>query len=109
MEALVIITVLAVAFWFGLRNSAGNAKVRRARALDEAEARSVALLEEFPGATDGEIATLIRDEYENARTMTPERREAASAETVGRVRRTLVLAAKRGLDDLARKKRKKRS
>jgi hypothetical protein len=62
-------------------------------AMSSVEERIVALMGEFPNIDDESIAQLVRDELFNARILDKVYLAWATSETVGRVRRTLVVSA----------------
>jgi hypothetical protein len=68
---------------------------RSARVQLESEKKALALAVEFPQLSDEEIALLMRDELINMRTPHVEYFNWAVPETVGRMRRTLLVEAVR--------------
>jgi len=81
----------------------------RARAVLEEEAltlverRASKLLTEFPDLSDEAIALLIRDELQSRRVRGSEAYRVASAQTVGRVRRTMAIARERARNEEPKK------
>ncbi len=81
--------------------NAGMTRNRQERAArteevrQRSERRALELVVEFPGLDDAEIAQLMRDELMNMRSAHHEYYGWATAETVGRMRRTLFVEAVR--------------
>lgn len=73
-------------------------QVREVRAGDiqtRSERRAIELLLEFPNLDDSEVAMLMRDELMNMRTPHREYYAWATPETVGRMRRTILVEVAR--------------
>lgn len=103
---LSVVVTAIVAVIKGLGQAAGelqvdmarNRAVRAHQAEDvrlRSERRALELLVEFPEATDDFIAQLMRDELMNMRSQHREYYDWATPDTVGRMRRTLVVEAVR--------------
>ncbi len=73
--------------------------LRGAQIRARSEKRALDLLLEFPTLTDQDIANLMRDELMNMRTPHREYYAWATADTVGRVRRTLLVTYVRTVRD----------
>jgi hypothetical protein len=94
MEVVLLLVAGLVVWWVvsrRRREAATLANIHAVRSQDAIDSRVIALLHEFPGMTDEQIATLARDELLNARIHDPVALMWASAETVARLRRTIAL------------------
>lgn len=96
---LVVVTAVggvAAAGWLATRAVNGAANRRHMRASADESARALAeqwslwFLERYPRGSDAAIATLMHDELVNRRIDSPAHRRWMTAETVGRVRRTII-------------------
>lgn len=96
---LLVLAVVAYVVWSRQRARAAHQE----EVLALVEERAKVLIEELPDLDDEAIALLLRDELQNRRVRDHDAYVAASGHTVGRVRRTLVLASER-----ARKKAPKK-
>jgi len=86
MEALLVLVGLVVVIWLVVRSKRRAAADVQAQEVVERVA--LALLGQYPAAADEQIVQLIRDELLNRRAREPSLFSWATAETVGRVRRT---------------------
>lgn len=94
MDVLIAIAIVALA-WVLLSWRKHNQNVTRIQACDLIDRQLVGLIEEFPALNNEQIATLARDEMLNVRISNRDALTYASEETVGRLRRTLVVQAGR--------------
>ncbi len=92
MELLVFLgIVVGLVYWVRAK---GNA-VGREASRRQMELVAVNLLAEFPGLDDEQIATVMRDMLQNDGDFDSARLFWASADTVGRVRRTIAIGLAR--------------
>jgi hypothetical protein len=88
---LVVVIVIALATWLFVRSTRRSATDLDAQG--RVEHLALALIEQYPSAGDDQIVQLIRDDLLNRRAREPLLFQWANAETVGRVRRTVVRVA----------------
>ncbi len=107
---LVVLAIFGGVAWFVVKLAQGAAegvqdaqRLRTQRQADiraTVERRLLQLVVEFPEMYDADIAMILRDELQNAHEPRAEFYQWATPETVGRIRRTLLLQIAR--DERAR-------
>lgn len=87
LDTFLLLALVVGVAWFVMRKRRATTDLI---AQDVVERLAVALMVQYPSASDAEIAQLIRDELLNKRKREPLLFKWASVETVGRMRRTIV-------------------